>query len=67
MAEDKALENKSKAAAEFKKLLHIEEQRRSNFKIKYVTKPNHRDRVTSILIPTQDEYDNEYDKNHHMM
>ena len=65
MAEDKALENKSKATAELKKLLRIEEQRCSNVKIKYVTKPHHRDGVTSILIPTPDEYETEYDKNHH--
>ena len=65
MVEDKALENKLKAAAELKKLLHIKEQRRSNAKINYVTKPNNRDGVTSILIPTQDEYETEYDKNHH--
>ena len=52
--------------AEIKKLTHIEEQRRSHAKIRYVTKPNNRDGVTSILVPSPDEYDDPDDKKNYM-
>ena len=52
--------------AEIKKLKHIEEQRRLHWKIRYVTKSNNRDGVTSFLVPSSDEYDDPDDKKNYL-
>lgn len=65
LAKQKAAEP-GKIDAEIKKIQHIEEQRRSHAKIRYVTKPNSRDGVTRILIPAQDEYENPDDKENYL-
>ena len=58
--------NGGKIDSEIKKLEHIEEQRRSHAKIKYVTKPHSRDGVTSILIPAANEYSDPNDQKNYL-
>ena len=56
LAQERAETKKSSTHVEYNKILHHESESRSNRKIKYALKPNHRVGVTSILIPAASEY-----------
>ena len=56
LANDLAFKNQTSQACEIDKLSNIEKQRGSHLKIGYVLKPDSRDGVTSILIPSKSSY-----------
>lgn len=56
LAEDRAKENNGSTDVEYNKIIHLEQETKSNRKIKYVIKTNTRAGVTSILIPSPTSY-----------
>ena len=65
LAEDRAETKNTSTHVEYNKILLHESDSRSNRKIKYVLKPDHRAGVTSILIPAASEYTaNDVDGDH---
>ena len=57
LATDRAEAHNSTTIVEYNKILLHEKDAKSNRKIKYVLKPDHRAGVNSILIPARSEYD----------
>ena len=58
LADERAKENNSSSDVEYNKIVHMEQESKSNRKIKYVLKPDSRSGVNSILIPARQEYPN---------
>ena len=56
LAEERAKENNSSSEVEYNKIVYMEQESKSNRKIKYVLKPESRYGVNSILIPARQEY-----------
>ena len=56
LATDRAEANNSSTEVEYNKIIHMEQESKSNRKIKYVLKPEHRSGAKSILIPAKREY-----------
>lgn len=56
LARDLTIQNNTDQASELNRLRHIEQQRGTHTKIQYVLKPQHRDGVQSILIPSKSSY-----------
>ena len=56
LADDRAKHNNGSSEVEYNKIIHLEQETKSNRKIKYVLKPDHRAGVTSILIPSACSY-----------
>ena len=57
LASERAKVRNTGTTVEYNKILHHENESRSNRKIKYVVKPNYRAGVNSILIPARSEYE----------
>lgn len=56
LVRDLAIQNNTDQASELNRLRHIEQQRGTHTKIHYALKPQHRDGVQSILIPSKSSY-----------
>ena len=59
LAKDRAELNGGTTNCHFKQLIHTEQQRKTNRRIKLVLKPLHKKGVTHVMIPARHEYGNQ--------